>query len=242
MAQADAQTITAPLAASVDSPAPVVQPVVEPAKEEAPVAVVAKPAEPAVKRTRAAKATAAAKPAARRAAGRPARKTSTKTPQAAAQAPAAKKETVKMATKTKKPQITAAFEDSFKDAGAKAKAAFEKSQAAFGDAGEFAKGNMEAVVASGKVLANGMKAMGEAYVAETRSAYETLTADLKELAAVKSPVEFFELHSKLLRKNFDAAVANGSKKSEEVLKLANEAFQPVSTRISLAMEKIKRAA
>lgn len=242
MAQADAQTNTAPIAASVNSPAPVVQPAVEAAKEEATVAVAAKPAKPAAKRARTVKAPAAVKPAARRVASRSARKTSTKTPQAAAQAPAAKKETVKMATKTKKPQITAAFEDSFKDASAKAKAAFEKSQAAFGDAGEFAKGNLEAVVASGKVLANGVKAMGEAYVAETRSAYETLTADIKELAAVKSPVEFFELQSKLFRKNFDAAVVNGSKKSEEVLKLANEAFQPVSTRISLAMEKIKRAA
>ena len=147
-----------------------------------------------------------------------------------------------MATKTKKPQITAAFEDSFKDAGAKAKAAFEKSQAAFGDAGEFAKGNLEAVVESGKILANGMKSMSEAYVAETRSAYETMTADFKELAAVKSPTEFLELQSKLMRKNFDAAVATGSKKSEAMLKLASEAFQPLSTRLSLAMEKFKRAA
>ena len=122
------------------------------------------------------------------------------------------------------------------------KAAFEKSQAAFGDAGEFAKGNVEAMVESTKILASGMKTMGETYVAETKSAYETMTADLKELAAVKSPTEFFEVQSKLLRKNFDAAVASSSKKSEEMLKLANEAFQPLSTRVSLAVEMFKKAA
>lgn len=154
---------------------------------------------------------------------------------AARKAPVAQKETVKMATKNKTPEFAAAFQESFKDAG-------EKAKAVFGDAGEFAKGNLEAVAASGRILANGVKAMGEAYVAETRSAYETATADIKQLAAVKSPVEFFELQSKLFRKNFDAAVATGSKKSEEALKLANEAFQPLSTRISLAMEKFKRAA
>lgn len=152
-----------------------------------------------------------------------------RTPVAAA--PAKQKETVKMATKTKTTDFTAKFQE-----------AGEKAKAAFGDAGEFAKGNVEAVVASTKILATGVKAMGEAYVAETKSAYETMTADWKALVSVKSPTEFFELQTKLARKNFDAAVATGSKKSEEVLKLANEAFQPISTRFSLAMEKIKQAA
>ena len=41
---------------------------------------------------------------------------------------------------------------------------------------------------------------------------------------------------------FDAAVAASSKNSEAMLKLANEAFQPISTRVSLAVEKIKKAA
>ena len=50
------------------------------------------------------------------------------------------------------------------------------------------------------------------------------------------------LQSALLRKNFDAAVAASSKNSEAMLKLVNEAFQPISTRVSLAVEKIKTAA
>lgn len=166
----------------------------------------------------------------------------TQSTMAEVKASAPKKETVKMATKTKTPEFAASIQESLKDASEKAKAALEKSQAAFGDAGEFAKGNLEAVVESSKILANGMKSMSEAYVAETRSAYETMTADFKELAAVKSPTEFLELQSKLMRKNFDAAVATGSKKSEAMLKLAGEAFQPLSTRLSLAMEKFKRAA
>ena len=46
----------------------------------------------------------------------------------------------------------------------------------------------------------------------------------------------------ILRRNFDAVVTAGSKHSEAVLKLTNDAFAPVSTRVSLAVEKVKKAA
>lgn len=134
------------------------------------------------------------------------------------------------------------FQSAFKDASEKAKTAFEKSQAAFGDAGEFAKGNVEAVVESSKILAAGLQELTKGYAAEGKSAMETLTAEIKELASAKSPTEFFEKHTALMRKQFDAAVAASSKHSEAVLKLANEAFQPISNRVSLAVEKMKVAA
>lgn len=139
-------------------------------------------------------------------------------------------------------EITEKMTAAFKDAQDKAKAALEKSQAAFGDAGTFAKGNVEAMVESSKIFASGLQEMTKGYVAETKSVFETMTADVKDLTTVKSPTEFFEKQSALLRKNFDAAVAASSKNSEAMLKLANEAFQPISTRVSLAVEKIKQAA
>lgn len=153
---------------------------------------------------------------------------------------APRKELFAMATTTT--EFTDKIQNAFKDAQEKAKAALEKSQAAFGDAGTFAKGNVEAVVESSKILASGLREMTKGYVEETKSAFETMTADVKDLASVKSPTEFFEKQSALLRKNFDAAVAATSKNSEAMLKLANEAFQPISTRVSLAVEKIKHAA
>jgi phasin family protein len=152
---------------------------------------------------------------------------------------APKKELFAMATTT---EMTEKMSAAFKDAQDKAKAALEKSQAAFGDAGEFAKGNVEAVVESTKILASGLQEMTKGYVAESKSAFEAMTADVKELTTIKSPTEFFEKQSALMRKNFDAVVAASSKNSEALLKLANEAFQPISTRVSLAVEKMKQAA
>jgi len=138
--------------------------------------------------------------------------------------------------------FTSKIEAAVKDAQTRAKDAFEKSQAAMADANEFSKGNLEAFVESGKILASGLQAMGKTYVEEVKSALETARADVKELDAVKSPKGFLELQTKLVRKNFDSVVAYNSKNAEAVLKLANDAFQPLSTRVSLAVEKVRKAA
>jgi hypothetical protein len=139
-------------------------------------------------------------------------------------------------------EMTETIQTAMKDAAEKAKAALEKSQAALGDMGAFTKGNMEAVVESSKILATGLQEMGKSYAAETKSVVETMTAEIKDLASVKSPAEFFEKQNAMLRKQFDAAMAVSSKNSEAMLKLASEAFQPISNRVSLAVEKIKHAA
>ena len=138
--------------------------------------------------------------------------------------------------------FTAKVKDAVADLQDRAKTAFEKSNAVFADAGEFTKGNVEALVESGKILAAGLQDMGKEYVAEGKTSLETVTADVKELAQVKSPVDFFKLQGEILRRNFDAAVASSSKHSEMALKLANDAFAPISTRVSLAVEKVKQAA
>lgn len=203
------------------------------------------PVAPAVKPARKAPAKKAAKVA--KVAPKPAAKTSTppvkttKKEAASVKSVAAKqKDTFIMTAKTA--DVTQTIQTAFKDATEKAKAAFEKSQASLADVGTFTKGNVEAVVESTKILATGLQEMSKSYVAESKTVVETLTADVKDLASVKSPTEFFEKQNAMLRKQFDAAVAATSKNSEAMLKLASEAFQPISNRVSLAVEKIKHAA
>ena len=130
------------------------------------------------------------------------------------------------------------FQDTFTEMSAKSKAAYEKGTAMFADANEFAKGNVEAMIESGKILATGMQEMGREAVAEGKSEFTALTAEVKEMASVKSPTDFFQLQSALMRKHFDKMVALSSKNTEAVLKLANEASQPLSNRMSVAMEKM----
>ncbi len=128
------------------------------------------------------------------------------------------------------------------DMQTRAKAAYEKGNEMTQDAVEFQKGNLEALVQSGKILASGMQDMGRTYVEEAKSAADTMQADVKKFAAVKSPTELFQLQGEIARRNFDAMVSTASKNTEAMMKLANEAFAPVSNRMSLAAEKVRTAA
>ena len=152
------------------------------------------------------------------------------------------KDKIMTTAKTKTADFAETVKEALADAQTKAKTALGKGMASASEAGEFAKGNVEALVESGKILAEGMKVLGNDYVAEGKKAYETLTADAKELAAIKSPTDFFQFQAKLLRRNFDSAVAFSSKNTEATMKLVNDAFAPLSTRFSLAMDKAKKAA
>lgn len=146
-----------------------------------------------------------------------------------------------MAT-AKTPDFTKPVTDAVAEIQSKAKAAYEKGTETLGEATEFAKGNVEALVESGKILAAGAQDLGKTYVEEAKSAYETLSADLKEMAAIKSPTELFQLQGKIARRNFDAFVATTSKNTEAVLKLANDSFAPISGRVNLAAEKLAKVA
>lgn len=138
--------------------------------------------------------------------------------------------------------VTSSIKDAVSGAQAKAKEAFDKTSAAASEYGEFAKGNVEAFVESGKILASGLQELGNGFIADSKVAFETATSDVKALTSVKSPTDLFKLQTELLRRNFDSAIAYGTKASEAMVKLTNEVVAPLSGRVTLAVEKVKKAA
>ena len=147
-----------------------------------------------------------------------------------------------MATATKTTDFSKPMADAVSELQTRAKVAYEKSTEVATEVTEFAKGNVEAIVESGKIFAAGAQTLGKTYVEEAKSAYETVTADVKELAAVKSPTELFQLQGKIARRNFDTFVATSSKNTEAFLKLANDAFAPLTGRVEVATEKLAKVA
>lgn len=130
----------------------------------------------------------------------------------------------------------------FADFSAKAKAAAEKGAKAFEDMNDFNKGNVEAFVESGKIAAKGLEAFGQGYADYARKQFEGTTAVLKSFAGAKSPTEFFKLQSDFVRGQFDSFVAESSKNTEAMIKLAGDVAKPISNRVAIAAEKIKVAA
>ena len=118
------------------------------------------------------------------------------------------------------------------DFSQKARESLEKTQSAFGDYHELTRDNVDAAVESGKILASGLQEISTAMVADGREAFEQLTGEVKELAAARSPSDFFRLHNDLMKKQFDLALSIGSRQSDAWMRLMNEASLPFSARMA----------
>ena len=145
-------------------------------------------------------------------------------------------------TNTKTADFTKTATDAVAGMQTRAKAAFEKGTEMTADMTAFQKGNFDALVESGKVLAAGLQDLGRTAVEDARTSAEALTADVKKMAAVKSPTELFQLQGEIARRNLDTIVARTSQNAQVMMKLANDMFAPLSTRASVAMERFNKAA
>ena len=239
-AAAAAEVKAAPPAAA---PAPAPEPTVAEKKT-------AEPKKPATNRRKIEK-PAAPKPARKTIADAKAAKRAARVAKAAAAPVAVKTTEPKLSVSELKEKIMATAKttdfskpmaDAVSELQTRAKVAYEKSTEVATEVTEFAKGNVEAIVESGKIFAAGAQSLGKSYVEEAKSAYETMTADVKELAAVKSPTELFQLQGKIARRNFDMFVATSSKNTEAVMALANDTFAPLTGRVEIATEKLAKVA
>lgn len=127
----------------------------------------------------------------------------------------------------------------FADAQSRAKDGMAKSAKLVEEMSDFTKGNVEAVMASGRIAAKGAETFGQDAASYGKKSFEDAAAAIKGMVAAKSPTELLKLQSDYARSSFDAAVAEGTRMSEAWLKLFGEIAQPLSTRVALAAEKIK---
>lgn len=208
------------------------------AKKAAPAKKVAAARKPAVKKV-APKKTAAAKKAAPVTKAAPVAKAA-----AALAAPVTTitklKDTI-MAT-AKKTDFTATAKTVVADVQTRVKGAYAKTAEVAAEVTEFNKANVDAVVESGKIFFTGAQELVKDNVETGKTVLETVTADAKKLMEVKSPTELMQMQGELARRNFDAIVSFGSKRTEAWVKLYNEAFAPISNRVSVATEKFTKAA
>ena len=71
----------------------------------------------------------------------------------------------------------------------------------------------------------------------SRDGFEQAADAIRSLAEAKSPTEYLQLQSEFARASFDRAVAESSKLTESLVKLAGEAFQPLSNRATANAER-----
>jgi phasin family protein len=128
------------------------------------------------------------------------------------------------------------------DVNARAKDAMERGTRLLEEMTELTRGNVEALVASSKVAARGVETLGQEAAEYGRRSFEDASAALKSFAEVKSATDFFKLQSDYARSAFDSLVAESSKISEQVIKIAGEVAEPITSRYSVAAERVKNIA
>lgn len=148
-----------------------------------------------------------------------------------------------MATKTETPFVGAdQFKSAFGDINERTKSAMEKSAKFAEEIADLTRGNVEALVASSKVAAKGVETLSQEAAEFGRKSFEDASAAFKSFAEVKSATDFFKLQSDYARGAFDAAVAESAKVSEAFLKIAGDVAEPITSRYSVAAERVKTLA
>lgn len=107
---------------------------------------------------------------------------------------------------------------------------------------EFQKGNVEAIVESGKIAFNGVKDMGQTNIEFMKSNMDEMQSAVKELSTVKSPTDMMKLQGEYSKKGMEIAVDQASKNTEAMIKLMGDMFQPISARMTAATGMVKNAA
>jgi phasin family protein len=131
----------------------------------------------------------------------------------------------------------APFQNIFAEANERGQDLVKRSQKVAEELADLARANVEAVVEAGRVATEGARTIGQDVVAKQRDGFEQAADAIRSLAEAKSPTEYLQLQGDFARASFDRAVAETSKLTESLVKLAGEAFQPLSNRASANAER-----
>ena len=106
------------------------------------------------------------------------------------------------------------------------------------DLSQSGKDNVEAVVKSTQILAKAAEELSKAINTFTQSSIEMNMHAGQALLGIKSLQDLVEVQSELARNSMDHFIAESSKISDMTVKVANEAMEPIQTRINITIEKL----
>jgi len=110
------------------------------------------------------------------------------------------------------------------------------------DVASTGKENVEALVASGKITAQGVEQITDKVMGIMTATFENNMALSKALFECKDVKEVLDLQTKHFRKAVDTWVAEGTELSELAMQTANKAMSPIGERVNATVEKVGKVA
>ncbi len=100
----------------------------------------------------------------------------------------------------------------------------------------FSQGNIEAIMKSSQIYASGFQDIAKRFAASNKAALEESVSFTKSLLGVKSVKEAVDLQSDFARSSIEKLVAETNQMTDASVRLAEEAIQPLTVRMSMAVQ------
>ena len=160
-------------------------------------------------------------------------------------------ETIAAETTTTTPEvISRSFDktvEGLKESAATATASLEQAQAQLNQGydravktaeqlAKFHQGNLEAMIKASQIFATGLQDISKHVAENAKATLEESVSTFRALTTVKSVKEALELQTSFAKASIEKAMSEGSKLTETSLKLAEQAYAPLTARVNAAVE------
>lgn len=108
------------------------------------------------------------------------------------------------------------------------------------DAAEFGRGNIEALTKASQLYMAGVQDLSRQTMAMFQALSEHAIEGVKALSTMKTMKDAADFQATFTKTAFERAVNDTTKLSEAAMKLAEVSIEPISARMTLAMEKIAK--
>jgi phasin family protein len=125
---------------------------------------------------------------------------------------------------------------------AKMKQGMEKAMKTAEELVAFSQGNVEAMMKSSQIWATGMQDLSKHVAAAAQATMEESMSTFKALTSVKSLKDAFELQAAFARAALEKTMTESGKLTDASFRLTEQALAPITARVTVAVEKISKAA
>ena len=108
------------------------------------------------------------------------------------------------------------------------------------EAAEFGRGNFEAISKASQLYVTGVQDLSRQTIAMFQAFSEQAIEGVKALSAMKSLKDAADFQASFTKTAFERAMNDTTKLSEAAIKLAETSIEPISARMTLAMEKMAK--
>ena len=105
----------------------------------------------------------------------------------------------------------------------------------------FGQGNIEALVKASQVMATGWQDITKQMAANAQSVMDESMSTFRAMAGVRSVKEAMDIQSNFARTSIEKAVSQTGAITEASFKIAEQVYEPIASRMTIATETFKAA-